>query len=77
MKRRKPEGDRIQCTDCLKWGSHTAKECNALKASKANYTDDSTKGSKSIRQVHVDEKSEEEEEYENDDMYTDGCAKKR
>ena len=27
-KKRKPEGDKIQCNNCLKWGSHTVKECN-------------------------------------------------
>jgi hypothetical protein len=33
IKKRKPEVDRLQCMNCLKRGSHTAKECNTPKAS--------------------------------------------
>jgi hypothetical protein len=77
IKKRKPEVDRIQCMNCLKWGSHTAKKCYAPKASIAHYADDSLKGGKSSRQVRVDDQSEEEEEYKNDAMYTDGFVKKR
>jgi hypothetical protein len=77
MKKRGSEGYKIQCMNCLKWGSHTAKECNALKAFKANYADDSCRGRKSSKQVSVDAQSEEEEKYENDAMYTDCFVKKR
>jgi hypothetical protein len=75
--KRKLEVERTQCMNCLKWGSHTAKECDAPKSPKANYADDSSKGGKSRRKVRVDEQSEEEEDYENDAMYTDGFVKKR
>ena len=61
----------------LKWGSHTAKECNAPKAPKANLADDSSKSGKSGRQVTREERSEDEEEYDNDAYYTDDFVKKR
>ena len=32
-KKRKPNGAKIQCLNCLKRGSHTAKDCKAPKAS--------------------------------------------
>ena len=63
--------------NCLKWGSHTAKDCKAPKASTANLTDDSSKSSKSGRQVIREKRSEDEEEYENNAYYTDDFVKKR
>jgi hypothetical protein len=61
----------------LKWGSHTANDCKAPKASAANLADDSSKSSKSGRHVTREERSDDEEEYDNDAYYTDGFVKKR
>jgi len=61
----------------LKWGSHVAKDCKAPKASTANLADDFSKSSKSGRHVTRQERSEDEEEYDNDTYYTDGLVKKK
>ena len=63
--------------NCLKWGSHVAKDCKAPKASTANLADDFSKSSKSGRHVTRQERSEDEEEYDNDTYYTDGLVKKK
>ena len=61
----------------MKWGSHIAKDCKAPKASTANLADEFSKRSKSGRHVTREERSEDEDDYENDAMYTDGFVKKR
>jgi hypothetical protein len=58
-------------------GSHTAKDCKAPKASTANLADDFSKSSKSDLHVTREERSEDDEEYDNDAFYTDGFVKKR
>jgi hypothetical protein len=63
--------------NCLKWGSHVAKDCKAPKVFTANLADDSSKSIKSGRHVTREERSEDEDDYENDAMYTDGFVKKR
>ena len=61
----------------MKWGSHVAKDCKVPKASTANLADDASKSRKSGRHVTREERSEDEDDFENDAMYTDGFVKKR
>jgi hypothetical protein len=63
--------------NCLKWGSHAAKDWKAPRASTANLAHDSYKGSKSGRHVTRDDRSDDEDDFENDAMYTDEFVKKR